>query len=255
MGNNLCHNCHNTFAGNFCSNCGQKDIGNKRLNFHDLVKDFFDNVFNLHKGLFYTFWELIIRPGKVGMAYISGQRKSFTNPVRYLIIAVAFQAFIDYWILNPEIIAIPDFIAFPFLSDQMNESMAIWNYTLAVKYSLIHNLTMILVFPLAFMVLFRGLKYNFVELLVVNFYYFSTGLILTVLTIFLYYIFWGSELPIPVIIIITFLYVIWTGMDFFKKEKVWIRFLKVMTAVAFFMLLRVFFMLFILSMFFPITEV
>ena len=254
MKNSICKNCNNQFSGSYCSNCGQRVIANKRLKFKDIVNDFVDNAFNIHKGLFYTFWNLIIKPGIVGRAFVSGQRKRFTNPVRYLIIAVAIQAFMDYWFLNPELTEQPDFISFPFLSENVNNSMANWNHILATQYSLIHNLSMILIYPAAFLVLFKKLKYNFTELLTVNFYYFSTGLILTLFAITVFYGITGNNIPVPVIILVTMSYVIWSNMSFFNNEKFLKRLLKVITAMLFFILFRVFFMVYILSVLFPINQ-
>jgi len=248
-----CKNCQTDFKGNFCSNCGQRNISNKRLKFSDIIVDFFDNVFNLHKGLFYTFWNLIIKPGEVGKDYISGKRKRFTNPVRYLIIAVAIQAFMDYWFIHPELTQQPDFLQFPFLSENTNKSMAIWNHTLAIKYSFVHNLSMILIFPFSFLVIFRKLRYNFTELLTVNFYYFSTGLILTISTILIYALGFDYQLPIAIIILITMSYVIWTNMDFFKEVKFWERLIKVLAALVLFILFRIFLVVYLLSLLFPIT--
>jgi len=153
-----CNNCQNKYSGKFCPNCGQRDIANNRLKFSEIINDFFDNAFNIHKGLFFTFWTLIVNPGKVGKSYIKGQRKKFTNPARYLIIAIAIQAFLDYWFLQPELTQQPDFVNFSFLSEKVNKNMAFWNHTLATKYSLIHNLSMILIFPAAFVLSFQKIK-------------------------------------------------------------------------------------------------
>jgi hypothetical protein len=217
-----------------------------------MVNDFIDNAFNVHKGLFFTFWSLVIKPGMVGRAYISGQRKRFTNPVRYLIIAVAIQAFMDFWVLHPELTNQPKFISFPFLSESVNNSMAQWNHILATKYALIHNLSMILIFPATFLILFKKLKYNFTELLTVNFYYFSTGLIITLFSILSFYLITGNSLATSMIILITMSYVIWSNMNFFKPFDFWIRLLKVLIAMLFFMIIRVFFVVYILSVLFPI---
>lgn len=248
-----CHNCNHSFTGNFCSNCGQKEIANTRLRFSEIVKDFFDNVFNVHKGWFFTFWSLLIHPGAVGKSYIAGQRKKYTNPSRYLIIAIAIQAFLDYWVLHPELIEQPDFVNFPFLSEYINKNMAFWNHTLATKYALIHNLSMILIFPLAFMGLFKRLKYNGTELLIVNFYYFATGLIVTLMAILTCKQLVGSNLNTPLIITVTFLYVIWANMSFFSEVNFLNRLLKIFIAVLLFMLIRVFFLVYLLSILFPIV--
>ena len=249
-----CNNCNNNYSGRFCSNCGQRDIANNRLKFSEITSDFFDNAFNIHKGLFFTLWTLIINPGKVGKSYIEGQRKKFTNPARYLIIAIAIQAFLDYWFLRPGLTQQPDFVNFVFLSEDVNKSMAFWNYTLATKYTLMHNLSMILIFPAAFIFLFKKLKYNFTELLVINFYYFSNGLIITLIVLLTYSQLFESRMKTPFIILVTFSYVIWANMSFFKEVKFWNRLVRVLIAVFLFILIRVFFMIYILSVLFPIVN-
>ena len=249
-----CKNCKNIHYGKFCPNCGQRDIANNRLKFSEIISDFLDNAFNIHKGLFFTFWSLIVSPGKVGKSYIEGQRKIYTNPVRYLIIGIAIQAFLDYWLLQPELTQQPDFFNFSFLSENVNKNMAIWNHTLATKYSLIHNLSMILIFPATFVILFKRLKYNFTELLTINFYYFSNGLIVTLSAILTYFLLFGSGMRTPLIILVTFSFVIWANMDFFIEVKFWNRLIKILTGVLIFMFIRVFFMIYILSILFPFYD-
>ncbi|MBT8288380.1 MAG: DUF3667 domain-containing protein [Flavobacteriaceae bacterium] len=247
-----CKNCSHTYDGKFCPNCGQNSRANKKLVFSELVNDFFDNVFNVNKGLPYTFFNLIVNPGMVGRAYILGKRKRFTNPVRYLIIAVAIQAFIDYWFIHPELTEQPDFFYFSFLTERINDNMAIWNHTLATKYAFIHNISMILIFPMAFLVLFKKYGFNFTELLTVNFYYFSTGLILTISTILIFDQIIMINLPVPFIIMVTLGYVVWSNMKFFDSVSFWERLLKVVLALFIFMIIRVFFVVYVLSIIFPV---
>lgn len=249
-----CHNCQYNYSEKYCPNCGQRAVANRRLQFSDIISDFFDNAFNIHKGLLFTFWNLIKQPGNVGSAYISGQRKKYTNPVRFLIIAIALQAFVDYWFIHPELTQQPDFINISFLSDEINKSMAFWNHTLATQYSLIHNLTMIFIFPLVFTFLFKKLKYNFTELLAVSFYYFSAGLVIILALILAFDMFSDTTLPKAVIIIITMLYITWTNMHFFGKVPFWKRFLKVLIALLIFMLVRVFLLVYLLSILFPLIN-
>ena len=248
----ICNNCQNGFSGKFCSECGQRDVANNRLHISEIMCDFFDNAFNIHKGLFFTFSSLLLRPGKVGKSYIEGQRKKYTNPARYLIVAVAIQAFFDFWYLQPELTQEPGFFTFSFLSEKVNANMALWNHNLATKYSLIHNLSMILVFPAIFVILFKKLKYNYTELLTVNFYYFSNGLIVTLIAMLSYINFIGVEMQIPLIILVTFSYIIWSNMNFFSETKFWKRFIKIIIAVLLFMLIRIFLMIYILSVLFPL---
>jgi len=111
---------------------------------------------------------------------------------------------------------------------------------------------MILIFPAAFLVLFKKLNYNFTELLTVNFYYFSTGLIITLLSIIAFYVVTGNSLPVPAIILATMSYVVWSNMSFFNSVNFWERLLKVLAAMVFFILVRVFLVVYVLSVMFPI---
>lgn len=249
-----CNNCQHTIAEKYCPNCGQRVVANKRLQFSDILSDFFDNAFNIHKGLFFTFWNLIIKPGTIGNAYISGQRKKYTNPVRFLIIAIAIQTFADYWFIHPELTQQPDFIHIPFLSDEINKNMAFWNHTLATQYSLIHYLTMIIIFPSVFIVLFKKLTYNYTELIAVSFYYFSTSLVIVLLLILTFAMFSDTTLPKAIIIITTLLYIAWANMHFFRKVPFWQRFLKIVIALIIFMLVRVFLLVYVLSVLFPMNN-
>jgi hypothetical protein len=49
------NNCETDFEGNYSFNCGQIDSANSRLVLSDIIKYFFDNIFNIHKGFFIPF--------------------------------------------------------------------------------------------------------------------------------------------------------------------------------------------------------
>ena len=80
------------------------------------------------------------------------------------------------------------------------------------------------------------------------------GLALVIVAITVFYGITGNNIPVPVIILVTMSYVIWSNMSFFNNEKFLKRLLKVLTAMLFFILFRVFFMVYILSVLFPINQ-
>jgi hypothetical protein len=252
MSEHTCHNCKNTFDGNFCSNCGQRNLANKRLQMREVINDFFDNTFNLHKGFLYTFWQLIIKPGKVANAYIDGYRKTYTNPTRYLVIALAFQSFIDYQFKTTEVIKNDTYFTFSFLSDSLNKSMEIWNIKLAVEYILFSNLFMIILIPAIFYIFFKRLNFNYTELLTVSFYYIPTILFITMPILFITKVIFGIFIPKEIIILIFMAYLFWSNLSFFKVVPFWKRFLKIITVIVLFMIIRVFFLPYIISLLFPL---
>lgn len=82
----VCENCGYEFQLNYCSNCGQKNIG--RLSFSYFVHIFLGSVFHLHggKGLFVTLYKLTFSPHKVVYEYLNGKRAKYYNPASLYII-------------------------------------------------------------------------------------------------------------------------------------------------------------------------
>ena len=246
-----CRNCQELFEGNYCFNCGQREIANHRIKFTEVMKDFFDNSFNLHKGFFYTFWSLIIEPGEVGRAYIAGRRKAYTNPTRFLIIAVAVQAFIDYWFQTPEALEKSGFFTFPFLSDTLNDSMEIWNYMLSIDYALANNLFQVFVLPAIFYVLFKRLGYNFTELLTINFYYAGVFLLIVMPLIAINKIVFDHLVTVKSFVIFYIIYYLWATLSFFRDVPFLKRLTKIIFALFIAFIIRIFVLPILLSVFFP----
>lgn len=253
MKTNNCNNCHQPFIGNYCSHCGQRDIANQRLQMVEVVNDFFDNTFNFHKGFFYTFWNLMITPGKVAHSYINGQRKLFTNPTRYMVIALAFQTFVDYWFKTTEVIENDPYFYFSFLSAEINKSMELWNVRFAVEYILFSNLFMIVVMPGLFHFLFKYLSYNYTELLATSFYFIPSILFITMPFLFITKVVLGINVSKDIIIMLFISYMIWSNLSFFKSVPFWPRLLKILIAIIIFMILRIFFLPYLFTLIYRLT--
>ena len=250
----LCKNCHQSFEGNFCNHCGQRKIANRRLQINEVIADFFDNTFNIHKGFFFTLWNLLLKPGKVAQSYIDGQRKAYTNPTRFMVIGLAFQTFIDYWFETTDIIKNETYFQFSFLSDAMNTSMEIWNVKLAVEYILLSNLFLIALIPFLLYLTFKPLKYNYTELLSASFYYIPTILFITMPFLFVTKVLMGIYVSKEVIIFIFVGYLFWSFLSLFKKMVFTQRLLRLVLAIGLFMLIRTLFLPFILSYLYPLTS-
>lgn len=84
----LCLNCESSLdtVSLYCPQCGQK---NKPPNFStwELVKEFFNSFFNLDAKIYQTVFGLFV-PGKLTKAYMAGQRSSYFNPVRILLVTM-----------------------------------------------------------------------------------------------------------------------------------------------------------------------
>jgi len=80
-----CKNCGQIVEGNYCSNCGQK-TSVVRLTFSTLVKELSESIFQVNRGFFYTFKELLLRPGEGIKDYLDGKRKRHFKPIAYLLL-------------------------------------------------------------------------------------------------------------------------------------------------------------------------
>ena len=85
----LCPNCGEPRAGRFCSECGQREMG-ERLTLRGLWREFASRVFNLDRGLLHTVTSLARTPGSVPRDYIEGRRRTYTNPLSFFLLAATF---------------------------------------------------------------------------------------------------------------------------------------------------------------------
>ncbi|MEQ8579795.1 MAG: DUF3667 domain-containing protein [Balneola sp.] len=249
---NNCNNCGADFKGKFCFNCGQIDSANSRLAFSSIAKDFFDNTFNIHKGFFYTFWNLIIHPDKVSQSYIQGKRQTYTNPTRYLVIALAALAAVEYWAQMNEAINNDSFEGFPFLSEKINNSARLWDLRLLTDWTLVGNLIEALVFPVGFYLLFRKLKYNYSELLVLSFYLISNSIFITIMLVGLPKFLLNYYSPVIYVFGAIIVYYVYALLNFFKEIPLVRRIFFTVIGLMIFFSIRFLLIPVILAILFPI---
>jgi len=82
----VCANCSHSFAGTYCPNCGQKR--GSSVTVLDLVSGFFREVMDLEGGFWPTVKGLTLHPGRTLQRYLSGARRSYMHPGRYLLAAI-----------------------------------------------------------------------------------------------------------------------------------------------------------------------
>lgn len=153
----ICKNCLKEYEGNYCNHCGQKTI-TRKLNFKDIFTEILDS-FNLNRGLFLTFKLLIISPEVLLNNFINGKRKTYYNPIKFLLILATVKVLITT------------------LIEKEGKEIEVINSPLWLL------LYLIILIPILsfFSYLVSKKKYNFIENLVVNTY--SFGVINFFLTI------------------------------------------------------------------------
>ena len=84
-----CLNCNEKLTGKYCFNCGQK-ADTQRFRMSSLWSQrFWDETFQLNRGLLRTLVQLYYRPGRIAAEYIGGHRKRYFNFVSLLLLLVA----------------------------------------------------------------------------------------------------------------------------------------------------------------------
>jgi hypothetical protein len=81
----ICKNCAHHYKGNFCPTCGQPATV-EHIGFKYFIHDIPHSVFHVDKGFFYTFKELILRPGKTLREYLDGKRVKHYRPFAYVLL-------------------------------------------------------------------------------------------------------------------------------------------------------------------------
>jgi len=81
----VCKNCHHTFEGNFCNQCGQS-AHTHEIDFHSIVHEIQHSLFHVDKGILFTTYCLLKQPGKTIRDYLAGKRVQHFKPLAYLFI-------------------------------------------------------------------------------------------------------------------------------------------------------------------------
>lgn len=92
--NTTCLNCNLPMSGNakYCENCGQPER-ESRLSISKLFFDLISNIFNLDGRLFKSIKHMW-RPAFLAQEFIAGRRRSYVNPIRFLIVMLVILFFL-----------------------------------------------------------------------------------------------------------------------------------------------------------------
>ena len=85
-----CLNCGATLTGEYCAECGQRDIDLERP-FPALAREVVEESLQLDGRAASTLFTLIRQPGELTRQYLAGRRRLYTSPLRlYLVVSVLF---------------------------------------------------------------------------------------------------------------------------------------------------------------------
>ena len=89
-----CLDCGAPLTDRFCAHCGQPANTHRITLKHLLLHDVPHSVWHVDKGLAYTFFQLLTRPGLTIRGYLAGQRTRQFRPVSYLLLLVGLSALV-----------------------------------------------------------------------------------------------------------------------------------------------------------------
>ena len=89
-----CLDCGAALTNRFCSHCGQPADTHRITLKHLLLHDLPHSVWHVDKGLAFTFWQMLTRPGLTIRGYLAGQRTRQFRPVSYLLLLMGLSALV-----------------------------------------------------------------------------------------------------------------------------------------------------------------
>jgi len=89
-----CLDCGAALTDRFCAHCGQPANTHRITLKHLLLHDLPHSIWHVDKGLAFTFWQMLTRPGLTIRGYLAGQRTRQFRPVSYLLLLVGLSALV-----------------------------------------------------------------------------------------------------------------------------------------------------------------
>jgi hypothetical protein len=200
-----CKNCGHNFHGNYCPECGQ-NAHTERIDAHFFLHDIPHSILHIDKGFFYTFKELIVRPGHAIREYLDGKRVRHFRPLAYLLLLSTLSTLISKVCFY--------FTEKAYLAQGLKATI---HQSFLAQYISLFFMLMIPIMSLASWLVFRHFKYNFWEhLLLETFIVAQFNIVLMVMHIAAY-LGWSSSFT-PYLITY-FIYVGFTYGQFYVKVK------------------------------------
>src|SRR5690349_14020826 len=89
-----CKNCGVAFQGKFCPNCAQRS-DTHRFTLKHLFHESLHALTHTDKGMLLLIKEMFLKPGKVAREFVAGKRKTYFNPITFLLITTALSIFLS----------------------------------------------------------------------------------------------------------------------------------------------------------------
>lgn len=91
----ICLNCSAPVPNRFCGHCGQDAHHTHRLTMAHMLHEIPHSIWHVDKGIVYSIWNILTRPGTTIRSYLAGQRKYHFPPLSLLLLVTGIYAFIS----------------------------------------------------------------------------------------------------------------------------------------------------------------
>lgn len=203
-----CKNCHQTYKGHYCNNCGQPAETHK-INWHFLWHDIQHGLLHFDQGIPYSIKQLFTRPGHSVREFIEGKRVKHFKPLSLVVVlATLYGVLYHYFKIN----------LFLTTSDS-TLNYTEFNEWVSTHFSWV-TIATIPLFTIGTYICFRKQGYNFVELFVMNTFKASQKLFAHLLSFPLLIYFNGTpeiQKITSLIYAIDIVLIFWTNIQFFNK--------------------------------------
>jgi hypothetical protein len=171
-----CLNCDQETHGKFCENCGQKTDTHRIVLRHFFMHDLLHGMWHLEKGILFTIREILMRPGQAALDYIKGKRIRYYNVFYLSLLLIGLNILVSHFLdgIHKEAAETPQ------------ESRAIIDFL--EKNIKIILLCVVPVIALNAMFVFRRLKLNFAEHLIIGGFNLAGMLLMNLLLTFFNFI-------------------------------------------------------------------
>jgi hypothetical protein len=97
MNNTKCLNCDASLEGKFCPNCGQKADSHRITIKHFLMHDILHGVWHFENKILFTIKQSVVRPGYAAIEYIQGKRIRYYNVFYITALLLGLTLFLSHY--------------------------------------------------------------------------------------------------------------------------------------------------------------
>lgn len=176
----ICKNCTEEIALNFCPNCGQKK--SKRIDRTYIKDELQYTVLHMNKGFLYSIKKILRGPGKTAREFVEGNRVNHYKPILLVFVVAGISAFLTNTFIHPEEILVKYYESKDLTGLEASSGIAASSYM--YKYQSIMMLLFVPFMAFFTWLTFKKWGYNYYEHVIITAYSLVFLQVLSILIVF-----------------------------------------------------------------------